>query len=104
MIFFADLDSSKLTNLQCKQLNEPISTTELSITLKNMKNNQVPVLDEFTDGLDGFTTKMFWLKLKIQITRVIKIYFQKGELSPNLRRGIVTFTTFTHTPIPNRIH
>ena len=84
--FFADLDSPKLTNLQCKQLNEPISTTELSITLKNMKNNKVP-------GLDGFTAefyKMFWLKIKILITRAIQIYFQKGELSPNLRRGIVT--------------
>ena len=69
--FFAELDSPKITNVQCKQLNEPISTTELSITLKKMKNNKVP-------GLYGFTAefyKMFWLKIKILITRAIQIYF-----------------------------
>lgn len=53
-----------------------------------MNNNKVPCLDGFTAEFK----KMVWPKLKIPITRAIQIYFQNhnGELSPNLKRGIVT--------------
>ena len=53
----------KLTRFESEALNGPITITELSSIVKNMKNNKTP-------GIDGFPAdflKVFWKDLKTYI-------------------------------------
>ena len=67
--------------MESQELGMPLTTDELAITLKNIKNNKTP-------GIDGFPAeffKMFSCKLKFLITRALNHCFYKGELSVTLR-------------------
>ena len=75
----------KLTGNQAQQLEGPLVLSELSNTLKNMKNNKTP-------GIDGFPAeffKVFWGQLKFMILRVANFYFHKGKFSVTMRQSII---------------
>ena len=71
----------KLTSFESEALNGPITITELSSIVKNMKNNKTP-------GIDGFPAdffKVFWKDLKTYVVRALNESYRGGILSPSLR-------------------
>ena len=83
---FENIKVPKLTNTEADQLEEPISLSEASVVLKNMKNEKSP-------GSSGFTTeffKVFWKCLGPFLVRSVNQSLEKGKLSVTLRQGIIT--------------
>ena len=77
-----DVDVKVLSDNQAKLMEGYLTTTELSIALKNTKNNTTP-------GLDGFPSeffKVFWKDLKYIITKALNSSYDKGLLPLSLRQ------------------
>ena len=75
----------KLTSFESEALNGPITITELSSIVKNMKNNKTP-------GIDGFPAdffKVFWKDLKTYVVRALNESYRGGILSPSLRQTVI---------------
>ena len=63
-----------------------ISEQECTNALKQMANNKTP-------GLDGFPVefyKLFWLDLKVILINSYNYSYEKGELSIDQKRGVIT--------------
>ena len=76
----------KITTKEATNLEGYLTVQELSEALKNTKNNKTP-------GLDGFPAeffKVFWMSLKVCVTRAINSSFDKGLMSSSLRQCIIT--------------
>ena len=83
---FIDTDSKKLSNDQSNLLEGPLTYTEVTTTLKNMKNEKSP-------GSDGFTAeffKMFWIKLGQFVLRSLNYSFYIESMSVTQKHGIIT--------------
>lgn len=84
---FQSLNSSpKLNNDDKDKLEGEITIDEISIVLKNMKNNKSP-------GTDGFSAeffKFFFIDLKCFIKRAINEGYREGKLSITQRQGLIT--------------
>lgn len=83
---FDRLVHNKLSDDEAITLEGNISLTELSVCLKNMKNNKSP-------GSDGFSVeffKFFWKDLKHFIHESIKRAFERNEMSNTQKEGIIT--------------
>ena len=81
-----DKNIRKLSETESKSIEQPITLAELSLALKNMKNNKSP-------GLDGFPAdfyKFFWIKLKYFVYRSINLCLNMGELSTTMRQCVIT--------------
>ena len=75
----------KHTKFESEALNRPITITELSSIVKNMKNNKTP-------GIDGFPAdffKVFWKDLKTYVVRALNESYRGGILSPSLRQTVI---------------
>lgn len=76
----------KLDDETAGKLEGELSYTELSLALKNMKNNKTP-------GLDGFTVeffKFFWVDVGQFILRSLNYGYRTGSLSVTQKQGIIT--------------
>ena len=81
-----DVHVKVLSDNQAKLMEGYLTTTELSIALKNTKNNKTP-------GLDGFPSeffKVFWKDLKYIITKALNSSYDKGLLPLSLRQCVIT--------------
>ena len=79
-------NSKKHSPEESKGMNGPLTITELSNVLKNMKHNKTP-------GLDGFPAefyKMFWKELQIFILRAVNESYQKGILPPSFHQTVIS--------------
>ena len=74
-------NSRKLTADESNKLNGPLTVTELSNVLKNMKNNKTP-------GLEFY--KMFWKELQFFILRALTESYEKRNLPPSLRQTVMS--------------
>ena len=75
-----------MTDNQANNLEGLLTYTEITTTLKNMKNDKSP-------GSDGFTSnffKVFWNKIGNFVVRAINCAFVKGEFSLTQKQGIIT--------------
>ena len=82
---FKNYPITKLSESEASSLDRPLTISELSAALKNMKNNKTP-------GVDGFPCEFFkvlWLKLKFLISRVLNYSYFKGKLSISLCQSII---------------
>ena len=76
----------KLTSDEANSCEGLVTEQECANSLRNMKNGKSP-------GCDGFTTefyKFFWTNIKTLIVESINYSFEKGELSIDQKRGIIT--------------
>ena len=81
-----DYNVRKLTENEAEALEGVITAQELSIALKNMKNNKTP-------GMDGFPCeffKFFWLKLKFYVLNAINTFYENGVFTPTFRHTIIS--------------
>ena len=79
-------NENKLSDDESQKLEGDIKLSELSNSLKNMKNDKSP-------GLDGFTVeffKFFWTDLKYFILRSLNYGYRTGSLSVTQKQGIIT--------------
>ena len=79
-------NTPKLTIEQSTQLEGILNENELSIALKNMKNNKTP-------GVDGFPAeffKVFWRQLKYFVLRSLNFSYETGILPVSLRHCIIS--------------
>ena len=77
---------TRLTEKETKDIEGHLTVEELTVVLKNAKNNKTP-------GLDGFPAeffKVFWNSLKYCVTRAINASFDKGSMTISLRQCIIT--------------
>ena len=77
---------NKLTENESNSIEGEIKMEELSLALKNMKNNKTP-------GIDGFPAeffKVFWSKIKSFILRSINNGYKQGKMSNSFRQCIIT--------------
>ena len=77
---------TRLSNKQAEKLEGRLTLQEISLTLKNMKNDKSP-------GLSGFAAdffKVFWNKLGVFVLRSLNYGYLTGELSVTQKKGIIT--------------
>ena len=77
---------TKLTEREAEQLEGLLTYSEISKTLKNMKNDKSP-------GLTGFSAdflKVFWKQLGFFVLRSINYEYSTGQLSTTQKLGIIT--------------
>ena len=79
-------NENKLSNDESQKLEGDIKLGELSNSLKNMKNDKSPGLDEFT--VEFF--KFFWTDLKYFILRSLNYGYRTGSLSVTQKQCIIT--------------
>ena len=72
----------------CPNIGQNIEIEELSIALKNMKNNKSPGID----GISAEFLKVFWNKLKYHHRNAINVCHEKGKLSTSLRQSVISCT------------
>ena len=79
-------NKAKLSDHDSEQLEGEITYSELSETLKNMKNGKSP-------GQDGFTVeffKFFWIDISYFILRSLNYGYRCGNLSVTQKQGVIT--------------
>ena len=79
-------NKAKLSDHDSEQLEGEITYSELSETLKNMKNGKSP-------GQDGFTFevfKFFWIDISYFILRSLNYGYRCGNLSASQKQGVIT--------------
>ena len=77
---------TKLTEREAEQLEGLLTYSEISKTLKNMKNDK-------GSGLSGFSAdflKVFWKQLGFFVLRSINYGYSTGQLSTTQKQGIIT--------------
>ena len=84
--FTKDLNIPKLDTELRTELDEDLTSQELSCALKEMANEKSPGLD----GLPAEFYKVFWGKLKEFYHEVIKECISDGELHLSARRGLLS--------------
>ena len=85
---------NKLSDAQAKKLEGILTLQEISLTLRNMKNDKSP-------GLSGFAAdffKVFWNKLGTFVLRSLNYGYIRGELSTTQKKGIITCIPKEHKP------
>jgi exonuclease III len=78
----------KLTNEQKSITKGLITYNECLKALKSLSNGKTP-------GLDGITTdfyKFFWIDISTTVVSAINFAFEKGEMSPDQKSGIITLS------------
>ena len=78
-------DTRKLTDLESDALEGELKLDEISLALKNMKNNKTP-------GIDGFPAeffKVFWNQLKYFVHRAINFAYNSKCMSVSMRTCII---------------
>ena len=81
-----DIQFNSVTDEDNKILEQNISEKEILDSVKQLKKSKSP-------GSDGFTSEFyqfFWTDIKHPLTESIHYSFQKGELSIEQKRGILT--------------
>ena len=81
-----NLQHPALSDEESQKLEGLITMNELTLAIKQCKNDKSP-------GSDGFTAefiKFFFLDLKYFILRSLNFAFEKGEMSITQRQGIIT--------------
>ena len=77
---------NKLSDTQAEKLEGLLTLQEISLVLKNMKNDKSP-------GLSGFAAdffKVFWNKIGVFVLRSLNYGYLTGELSTTQKKGIIT--------------
>ena len=77
---------TKLTEREAEQLEGLLTYSDISKTLKNMKNDKSLGLSEFSADF----LKMFWKHLGFFVLRSINYGYRKGHLSTTQKQGIIT--------------
>ena len=83
---FASQNITKLTNDDRNKIQGKLTLNEVSMALKNMKNDKTP-------GIDGFPAdffKIFWIKLKYFVLRSLNQSYDNTKMSVTLRTGLIT--------------
>ena len=75
----------KYNILHSEPIGNYLTTQEISLVLRKMKNNKTPGID----GISADFLKVFWFQLKFLITRALNCCYQKGKLSHSLRQSII---------------
>ncbi|MCU7951650.1 MAG: reverse transcriptase family protein, partial [gamma proteobacterium symbiont of Bathyaustriella thionipta] len=84
--YIGEINMNKLRDCQTNQLEGMLTLSEISATLKSMKNEKSP-------GLSGFSAeffKVFWKQLGPFILRSLNYGYMKGELSITQKQGLIT--------------
>lgn len=77
---------NKLTEIMSKELEEPITLSEMSKALQEMENDKTPGCD----GLNAAFYKFFWGKLKWTLFKALTYALDIGFLHQSARRGIIS--------------
>ena len=75
----------KLSPNESSEIEGPLTITEISESLKNMKSGKCP-------GIDGFPSeffKVFWLKLKYFVLKSLNEAYENKEMSLTLRQCVI---------------
>ena len=67
--FLEKYNFPKLNQEEIKNLNRPITSTEMEIVIRNIPANEIP-------GPDGFTTE-FYQEFRQELTPILLKFFQK---------------------------
>ena len=84
--FVTSLNLLKVNEQEATELGKSVTLDEISLALKNMKNNKSP-------GSDGFPPeffKYFWIELKYFVFRMFQECFENKRLPSTLQDGIIT--------------
>ena len=79
------LQNSKYKILQDIPIGQSLTVKELTMALKQMKNNKTPGID----GIPADFLKVFWPQLKYFVTRSLNACYKKGKLSESLRQSVI---------------
>ena len=79
------LQNRKNKFLKDNNTGQTLTVEELTLALKQMKNNKTPGID----GIPADFLKVFWPQLKYFVTRSLNACFKKGKLSHSLRQSVI---------------
>ena len=75
-----------LSEAQKEKLDSPITMSELSLAVKDLKNSKAPGVD----GIPADFYKVFWNKLKEPLYEVIREIVKSGQMHLSARRGLIS--------------
>jgi exonuclease III len=84
--FLENNETKKLNETQKEFCDKPILQDEILKSIKKLSNCKTPG----SDGLPAEWYKLFWSDIKDILTESIQYSFEKGELSVEQKRGIIT--------------
>jgi hypothetical protein len=76
----------KISDEEKETCDSEIIESEILSSLKDLKSGRSPG----TDGLTADFYKFFWVDIKVHLTNSLKYSLDKGKLSVEQRRGIIT--------------
>ena len=84
--YITDLDMPRLTNEALSQLEMPLTLAELSLAVKELKNNKASGID----GLPIDWYKVFWNRIKHSYFSMIQESIEFGILPVTTRQGVIS--------------
>jgi hypothetical protein len=84
--FLKDNDVQTIEDEDKQVLDHPITIDELTKAVKELPNNKTPG----SDGLPVEFYKMFWGKIQQTVFESIEYAIDKGEMSTDQKRGVLT--------------